>query len=56
VVVSVITPHTCQLGPEGVQFLAGTCILRAAQAGNAIYFAAPAVTQSFPVSAAADVT
>ena len=51
VVFSSSTPGACTITPAGALTLAGagTCTITANQAGNALWAAAPAVTQSFTV-------
>jgi hypothetical protein len=51
---SSLTPSICAVGGNAVVLgLTGTCTIRAAQAGNATYAAAPNVDQSFTVTAGA---
>jgi sugar lactone lactonase YvrE len=46
------TPAVCSVAGATVSFIAaGTCTIEASQAGNDVYFAAPAVGQSFAVTA-----
>jgi hypothetical protein len=55
IVFASLTPSTCSISGATVTGVAvGTCSVSANQAGNAAYFAAPQVTQSFAISALPD--
>jgi len=46
-----VTPKVCTVAAGGASLLTeGTCTIKATQAGNNVYAAAPAITQSFAVS------